>query len=118
MALDLGGPPKRQAQTATTGHRTAPSAGRADNPTRRTASLGASSMEDALASPQKPIGPRLQSSLWELVGRRAEELGVSVRVVLTDALVRALELDVETHAEHVRETDQRERLAIASRPRV
>lgn len=42
---------------------------------------------------------------------RADELGVKLRPFLTDALVRALEGDPETHRERINETQRRQAYA-------
>lgn len=93
---DAAGPPK-QSQRATRAERSRPAAG--------------GSVDSALGSHPQPIGTRVPTELWGLAVQRAEDLGVSVRVLLTDALARALEQPGDVHHEHVRETRRREQLA-------
>lgn len=86
---------------------------RAPRPPRapRQAPSPESTVDSALGSHPQPIGTRVPTELWDLAVRRAEELGVSARVLLTDALARALEQPHDTHAERVRQTRRREQLA-------
>lgn len=68
-------------------------------------------MDEALASPSRAITNRIAGDLWDLVTARANELGVPIRMVLTDALVRALSDDLETHREQVKGTRTREQIS-------
>lgn len=73
-------------------------------------------IDEALASKDRAINNRVPRGLWDLVAARADELGVNLRPFLTDALVRALEGDVETHRDRIDETERRQAYArIASR---
>lgn len=69
------------------------------------------SVEEALASKDRAINNRVAGELWDLVAARADELGVKLRPILTDALVRALEQDPETHRASVQATEQRQAIA-------
>lgn len=94
---DAAGSPKPPPQRAT----------RADRPR----STPGRTLDSALGSHPQPIGTRVPTELWDLAVRRADDLGVSVRVLLTDALARALEQPGDVHHERVRETRRREQLS-------
>ncbi len=66
---------------------------------------------DPLASPPRTITNRVASDLWDQFGERATELGVPLRVLLTDAISRALEQSPEEHGAAAKATRRRERLA-------
>ena len=80
-------------------------------PTKRPAARKAQKSTDPLASPPRTITNRVASDLWEQFGARATELGVPLRVLLTDAITRALEQTPEEHGAAARATRRRERLA-------
>lgn len=69
------------------------------------------SIDDALASKDRAINNRVPGELWDLVAARADALGVKLRPLLTDALVRALEGDAETHRDRIDETERRQAYA-------
>lgn len=75
------------------------------------APLSSDDLDASLGTDPHPINTRVAGDLWALVGQRAEDLGVPLRLLMTDALVHALELDPETHATRVRSTRRREQLA-------
>jgi hypothetical protein len=66
---------------------------------------------DPLASPMRMVTSRLQGELWDQLGARAAEIGVPLRLLLTDAIVHALEQPVDDHAAAAKATRRRERLA-------
>jgi hypothetical protein len=69
------------------------------------------SIDDALAAPHRPVTNRISGSLWDQLAARADMLGVPLRVVLTDMVVRALEQEPADHADNVKQTRRREALA-------
>lgn len=69
------------------------------------------SIDDALASKDRAINNRVPSELWDLVIARADELGVKIRPLLSDALVRALEGDPATHRDRIDDTQRRQAYA-------
>ncbi len=68
-------------------------------------------IDDALSSPPRAITNRMAGDVWDLVTARANDLGVPIRVVLTDALIRALGDGLEEHREKVKETRTREQIS-------
>lgn len=73
--------------------------------------VGEGTLEAALGSKQTAVTNRIATELWEQLGARAEELGMPIRPLLTDAVLAALELSPEEHAERVRATRRREQLS-------
>jgi hypothetical protein len=53
----------------------------------------------------------MASELWEAAVEKADRLDVPLRLLLTDAVLRALELPDDEHRAHVRATERREKLA-------
>lgn len=80
-------------------------------PPKRPAARKAQKPADPLASPPRTITNRVASDLWDQFGARATELGVPLRVLLTDAITRALEQTPEEHGASAKATRRRERLA-------
>jgi hypothetical protein len=68
-------------------------------------------IDEALADPHRAVTNRVPGALWDQLVARAEQLGVPIRVLLTDAIIQALELDLDDHGRHVRKTRRREQLA-------
>ena len=69
------------------------------------------SLDQALASQQRPVTNRVASELWSQLIARADDMNVPIRLVLTDAIVQALEQPTDEHAAAVRKTRRREQLA-------
>lgn len=71
----------------------------------------ATELTSALAAAQKPIATRMASELWEAAAEKADRLDVPLRLLLTDAVLQALELPDDEHRAQVRATERREKLA-------
>lgn len=81
-------------------------------------------VDEALGSPMRQFTTRAAEDVLALLKERAEAIaaalpadlrgggpGGALRIVLTDAIAQALEMDVEEHAERVRQTRGRELMA-------
>lgn len=69
---------------------------------------------DPLASAPRTITNRVPGALWDELSTRANDLGIPLRVLLTDAISRALEQTPEDHLAAAKATRRRERLARAN----
>lgn len=75
------------------------------------APVDATAIESSLGTDPKPINTRVASDLWDLAAQRADDLGVPLRLMITDALIQVLELDPATHTARLKATRRREQLA-------
>lgn len=101
-----------KAKAATPTPRTSSSARSRPSRTRRgDGALTPNGLDASLGSPMRNVGTRAASDLWDLANQRADSLDVPLRLLVTDALIRALELPVDEHREKVRGTRRREQLA-------
>lgn len=84
------------------------------------------SLDDALGAPMRAFSTRASEEVLELLKARAAEIaellpaelrgggpGGAMRLVVTDALIHALGIDLDAHAERVRQTRGRELTAQA-----
>lgn len=68
-------------------------------------------LDRALGAAQKPIATRMPAELWDAAAETAERLDVPLRLLLTHAVVTALQIDDSELLAAVRATERRERLA-------
>lgn len=78
---------------------------------RPTPRLTSEALEQALGAAQKPIATRMATDLWDAAAATAERLDVPLRLLLTHAVVSALEVDDAELLVGVRATERRERLS-------
>ena len=76
---------------------------------------GAGLIDRALGSRQRAVSSRLPGEIWDALNARAEDLGVPARLLLTDAIVHALEHDPAELTARARRTRRREKLAQLAR---
>jgi hypothetical protein len=79
--------------------------------TKRKRTAKPASVDEALADTPKAITNRVPGALWDQLVARATELNIPIRLLLTDAIVQAVELDTDEHGRRARRTLRREQLA-------
>jgi hypothetical protein len=99
--------------TDPTGAQTRSAAAAADNAprSRRPRNKRPVTIDEALADRHRAVTNRVPGALWDQLVARADQMGVPIRVLLTDAIIQALELDPDDHGRNVRKTRRREQLA-------